>query len=205
MEGIPLNDDFVYGFIAAVVVVSGLLALQYGDNFNFLRSDGFTVLPSFGTAVNWKSAICLSVVFGLFFKNLGGSLKRRIFDGFWILALGWALMDFFWILKAAFSGNFLFGSQILTLISNDHLIIGLFRNSLMIIGSCLFSRKLLKLSRSSVAAFGVVVFYWIFLMVSFPFSGYFFNTFIFYGVSFLPFVIIVKTWSGLSWRKFLFV
>ena len=70
-----MNDDFVYGFLFAVVAISGILALQYGDNFNFLNDDGFTVIPSFGTALNWKSAICLSILFGLFFKTL----KRSCF------------------------------------------------------------------------------------------------------------------------------
>ena len=213
-----MNDHFVYGFLFAVIAISGLLALQYGDNFNFLNDDGFTVLPSFGTALNWKSAICLSLLFGLFFKTLKGSYFVGLTDGsdfnsicvrcfyaFWILCLGWAVMDLFWILKAALTGNFLFGSMELTFISADQLLTGLIRNSCLIIISLLVSLKFLKFNKASILCFAGVVAYWIFLIWSFPYAGYFFNSFIVYGVNFLPFVYCLKNWSEFSWRKFLFV
>ena len=199
-----MNDDFVYGFLFAVIVVSLVLFSQYGDLFNFLNSEGFTILPSFGTAINWKSAICLSLFFGLFFRNLKGSFRLRLFNAFWILCLGWAFMDLFWILKAHITGNYLFGSQVLTLISAKDLFIGLIRNSLMVSVSLLFIHEFLKFSWKSLSAFVVVMGYWFFLIVSFPYSRYFFSTFIFYPVNFLPFIIAFKSWSEKSWRKFLF-
>jgi len=199
-----LNDDFVYGFLFAVIVVSLVLFSQYGDLFNFLDSEGFTILPSFGTAINWKSAICLSLFFGLFFKNLKGSLRLRLFNAFWILCLGWAFMDCFWILKAFVNGNYLFGSQVLTFISVKDLVVGLIRNSLMVSVALLFIMDYLKISKQCLFAFAGVAGYWIFLIISFPYSGYFFNTFIFYPVNFLPFVFAFKSWSGKSWRNFLF-
>jgi len=199
-----MNDDFVYGFLFAVVAISGILALQYGDNFNFLNSEGFSILPSFGTALNWKSAICLSLLFGLFFRNLRGSVQKRMFDAFWILCLGWAFMDFFWIIKACVCGNFLFGSQTLSLIGVKGLWIGLIRNSLMSAVSSLFISGFLKISRKSLFVFAGVIAYWIFIIYSFPYSGYFFSAFIVYPVNFLPFIFALKNWSEQSWRKFLF-
>ena len=213
-----MNDDFVYGFLFAVVAISGILALQYGDNFNFLNDDGFTVIPSFGTALNWKSAICLSILFGLFFKTLKrscfvdlnntsdfNSICVRCFYAFWILCLGWAVMDLFWILKACLYGNFLFGSEILSMMDVKGLIVGVLRNSVLIVVSSLFALKYLRISKGSIFAFAGVVAYWIFILWSFPYSGYFFNSFVVYGVNFLPFVVVLKNWSGKSWRKFLFV
>jgi len=199
-----LNDDFVYGFLFAVIVVSLVLFSQYGDLFNFLDSEGFTLLPSFGTAINWKSAIYLSLFFGLFFKNLNGTIHKRLFNAFWILCLAWAVMDIFWILKAFVTGNYLFGSQVLTLISGKDLFIGLIRNCLMVSVSFLFIHGFFKFSWKSLFGFVVVVGYWIFLFASFPYSGFCFNTFIFYGVNFLPFIFAFKSWSGKSWRNFLF-
>jgi len=199
-----MNDDFVYGFLFAVIVVSLVLFSQYGDLFNFLNSEGFTILPSFGTAINWKSAICLSLFFGLFFRNLKGSFCLRLFNAFWILCLCWAVMDLFWILKAFTTGNYLFGSQVLTFILLKDLVVGLTRNCLMVSVSFLFIHRFLRFSWESLFGFVVVVGYWIFLIVSFPYSGYFFSTFIFYSVNFLPFIIAFKSWSGKSWRKFLF-
>ena len=199
-----MNDHFVYGFLFAVVVLSGILALQYGNNFNFLNDDGLTVIPSFGTALNWKSAICLCVLFGIFFRNLPGKLYQRIMYALLILCLGWAVMDLFWILKAHFCGNFLFGSDVLSVIDLTGLLIGVVRNSMMIAIASLFVSSFLRISKLIFFAFAGVVTYWIFLICSFPYSGYFFNTFIVYGVNFLPLIISVKTWSGKSWRKFLF-
>lgn len=199
-----MNDSFVYGFIFSVIVLSGLLALQYGDDFNFLNEEGFTVLPSFGTALNWKSAICLSLLFGLFFRNLRGSIYWRILNGLEILALGWAVMDLFWILKACLRGNFLFGAVTLSFIDLRGILYGLFRNSVMISVSSLFAWKSLKVSRSFLVASGAVVGYWGFMICSFPYSGHFFNTFIVYGVNFLPFVVALKNRSEKSWRNFLF-
>jgi len=199
-----MNESFVYGFLFSVIVISGLLALQYGDDFNFLNDRGFTVLPSFGTALNWKSAISLSLLFGLFFRNLRGSISWRILNGLWILALGWAVMDLFWIIKACLCGNFLFGSEILSFINVRGIVFGLIRNLLMILISSLFAWDSLRISRSFLAGFGAIVAYWIFIIWSFPFSGYLFNTFIVYGVNFLPFVIALKSWSEKSWRNFLF-
>lgn len=200
-----MNDDFVYGFLFAVIVISGILALQYGDNFNFLSNKGFSILPSFGTALNWKSAICLSLLFWLFFKNLKGAIHEKMFCGFWILCLGWAFMDFFWILKACICGNFLFGSETLMRFDAFQLIIGIWRNSLMLCVSLLFAPKFLRFSRESLFAFAGVIAYWIFLICSFPYCWFFFNSFIVYSVCFLPFILAFKNWSGKSWRKFLFV
>lgn len=199
-----MNENFVYGFLFAVIVISGLLALQYGDNFNFLDSGGVSVLPSFGTALNWKTAICLSLFFGVFFKNMEGSVSLRLFNAFWILCLSWAFLDLFWILKAYMCGNYLFGSDVLSHIELRNLMIGLVRNSLMICISYLMAIDFLKFSWRSLSAFAVVVGYWIFMICSFPFSGCCFNTFIVYPVNFFPFLLGVKNWSELSWRKFLF-
>ena len=199
-----MNDSFVYGFLFAVVVISGLLALQYGNDFSFLDDKGFNIIPSFGTALNWKSAICLSIFFGLFFRNLGGTLKKRLFAAFWILCLGWAFMDFFWILKACVCGNFLFGSTTLSLIDVKGLWIGLLRNSLMSSVALLFIMDYLKISKQCLFAFAGVAGYWIFMICSFPYSGFFFSSFVVYSVNFLPFIIAFKSWSGKSWRNFLF-
>ena len=199
-----MNEQFVYGFLFAVVIISLVLFSQYGNLFNFLSDKGIPILPSFGTAINWKSAICLSLFFGLFFKNLKGAFHLRLFNAFWILCLGWAFMDLFWILKAYITGNFLFGSHVLTLISAKDLFIGVIRNCLMVSVSFLFIHGFFKVSWKSLFGFVVVVGYWIFLFVSFPYSKYFFNTFIFYVMNFLPFVFAFKSWSGKSWRNFLF-
>lgn len=199
-----MNEDFVYGFLFAVIVISGLLALQYGDNFNFLNDSGFSVLPSFGTALNWKTAICLSLFFGVFFRNLKGSNFSRVFNAFWILCLSWAFMDLFWILKACICGNFLLGSPVLIRPDIRSLFIGLFRNSLMISVSCLFALDNLKFSWKSLSAFVVVFGYWVFVICSSPYSGYLFSSFVVYPVSFLPFLLGLKDKSEKSWRKFLF-
>ena len=199
-----MNDDFVYGCLLAVILVSVLLFLQYGDDFNFLSSSGITVMPSFGTALNWKSAVCLSMFFGLFFKNLDGSFRKRLFDAFWILCLGWAVMDLFWMGKAAITGSFLFGSSVLTFLSLKDLIVGILRNLLMISVSVVLIKKYLRLSKGSFLFFVGVVAYWIFIVGSFPFSGRLFGSFVVFAVNFLPFVYCLKNWSELSWRKFLF-
>ena len=200
-----MNDDFVYGFLLAVILVSVLLFLQYGDDFNFLSSSEITVMPSFGTALNWKSAVCLSMFFGLFFKNLDGSLRKRLFDAFWILCLGWAVMDLFWILKACVSGNFLFGSSTLTFISLKDLIVGILRNLMLFCVSMIFIKDHLKISKAVLIAFAGVIAYWIFILCRFPYSGLLFSSFIFYFVNFVPFILLLKNWSEKSWRKFLFV
>jgi len=199
-----MNDSFVYGFLFCVIVISGLLALQYGNDFNFLNQNGITIIPSFGTALNWKSAICLSLLFALFFKNLRGTFKKRLFDAFWILCLGWAVMDFFWILKACLCGNFLFGSSILTYIDLNSLFVGIARNSILISISFLFIKNHLKICKFSLLAFAGLIEYWIFMICSFPYSGYFFNSFIVYTVNFMPFIITIKNWSGKNWKNFLF-
>ena len=85
------------------------------------------------------------------------------------------------------------------------LIVGVLRNSVLIVVSSLFALKYLRISKGSIFAFAGVVAYWIFILWSFPYSGYFFNSFVVYGVNFLPFVVVLKNWSGKSWRKFLFV
>ena len=200
-----MNDDFVYGFLLAVILVSVLLFLQYGDDFNFLSSSGIKVMPSFGTALNWKSAVCLSMFFGLFFKNLDGSFRKRLFDAFWILCLSWAVMDLFWILKACVSGNFLFGSSTLTFLSLKDLIVGILRNLMMFCVSMIFIKDHLKISKAVLIAFAGVIAYWIFILCRFPYSGLLFSSFIFYFVNFVPFILLLKNWSEKSWRKFLFV
>ena len=106
--------------------------------------------------------------------------------------------------KACVCGNFLFGSTTLSLIDVKGLWIGLLRNSLMSSVALLFIMDYLKISKQCLFAFAGVAAYWIFLIYIFPFTGYFFNTFIVYGVSFLPFIIALKNWSEKSWRKFLF-
>lgn len=200
-----VHEQFIYGFLFAVIVISGLLALEYGGNFNFLSESGFSVFPSFGTALNWRTAICLSAFFGVFFKNMKGSIFQRVFNAFWLLCLSWAFMDLFWILKASICGNFLFGSTILTQPNAKSLFVGLFRDSLMLSVSYLFIHKFLIFSWRSLYAFAVIVGYWLFMICSFPYSGSFFSTFIVYSVNFLPFLLGLKNWSEKSWRKFLFV
>src|SRR4030042_4834403 len=198
-----MNDDFVYGFLLAVILVSVLLFLQYGDDFNFLSDSGFVVLPSFGTALNWKSAVCLSILAGLFFKNVDGSLSKRLFDAFWILCLGWAVMDLFWIGKAAITGSFLFGSSVLTFPGLKDLIVGAVRNLMMISVSLIFIKTHLKVSKAVLIAFVGVITYWIFIICIFPDTGMIFSSFVVFSVNFLPYIMCLKNWSEKSWRKFL--
>ena len=149
--------------------------------------------------------MCLSMFLGLFFKNVNGSFRKRLFDAFWILCLSWAVMDLFWIGKAAVTGSFIFGSSTLTFPSLKDVIVGILRNLMLFCVSMIFIKDHLKVSKAVLFAFAGVIAYWIFIICMFPYSGMFFSSFVVFFVNFVPFILLLKNWSEKSWRKFLFV
>jgi len=206
-----IDEQFVYGFLFAVIAVSIVLATQYGDHFNFLKGKGLTILPSYGEALNWKSAIAFSLVFSLFFKNLVGTVSYRLINAFMVLAFSWAIFDFLWIVKAVYMGNFLFGSETLTFPTQRELLIGVTRNATIVLLSIPFAFKFFKLS--CLAALSIVIFfaYWFFLLMPFLFGkprvimfSILFYAPSFYFFNFLPFLTAFKERTEKTWKTFLF-
>jgi len=212
-----IHEQFVYGFSFAIIITSIVLATQYGDHFNFLKNEGLTILPSYGEALNWKSAIAFTIVFLLFFKNLTGTISHRLTKAFMLFAFSWALFDFLWIVKAVYMGNFLFGSQTLIFPSQREIIIGVARNCLIMLFSFPFILSHLKISLNVIVSFGVFVAYWVFLFIptflrmptsrwpSISITSILFYAPVFYFVNFLPFLTAFKDGVGRSWKMFLFV
>lgn len=200
-----INEQFVYGFVLAIFLLSLLLGTQYGDNFNFLNETGLPLLPSFGTALNWKTACILAFAFSLFFKNIVGDVKNRVFYAFMLLTFSWVILDYPWIFKAYLQGNYLFGAETLTYLSVQHLIVGLFRNTMMFIVSSVFILKYLKFSWWVLLSLIIYLVYWVVMYLSFPHTTGLFTTLPFYFFNFLPIVAAFKEWRDIGWKKFLFV
>lgn len=199
-----ITEQFVYGFLLAIILVSLLLVSQYGIHFNYLQDSGLPVLPSFGTALNWQTAICLALIFGLFFKNINANLESRVFFAFALLTFSWALIDVFWIIKARVLGNYLFGSPVLTILDMRGLIIGLVRNALMIGFALPFAPRCLCISRGVCISLLIAVLYWIALYLTFPYSGHIFSVIPFYVANVMPVIMAFKSWADVSWKKLLF-
>ena len=58
-----MMGHFKQGFLVSVILISLLLGTQYGPHFYFLSDDGLTILPTFGTALNWRTAVVVSLAF----------------------------------------------------------------------------------------------------------------------------------------------
>lgn len=212
-----IDEQFVYGFIVALIIVSCVLFTQYGNHFNFLKKGSLMILPSFGEALNWKTMVILSCFFLIFFRNLKtSSLFFRCVLTLLFIGLAWGVSDLFWIVKAVFIGNYLFGSSILTFPSVNDILVGVSRD-LLFVSPIVFLYPFLKFSKIVLVSVFVFVGYWSFLL--YPvylnwvvqttlgsralFSNPLFHNFIYHFVGFLPFVVAFKEWRCVSWRKFL--
>lgn len=207
-----MNKNFIYGFFCALIIISFILASQYGDHFNFLKADGKTILFTFGEGLNWKTLVFLSTIFILFFKNLNdGTIINQIFNTLMFMIFSWSIFDTLWIIKAYFMGNFLFGSNILVSPTIKEIIIGFSRNLFLFSSSIFFAKRFLKFSKNTFIAFLFFIGYWLFL-----FSGFLrdlsspskvflpmYNP-IYYFFNFLPFITSFKEGIKKSWIKFLF-
>lgn len=199
-----MEEQFVYGFMFAILFLSLLLGTQYGDNFNFLSKNGLPLLPSFGTALNWKTACILVLVFLIFFKNIVDNLTNRIFYSLMLLTFSWVILDFPWIVKACLQGNYLFGAETLTYLSFQHMVTGLLRNTCIFLISSVFILKYLKSSIWVLLSLVTYLVYWFAIFLTFPYSGALFMTLPFYFFNFLPVLLAFKEWRDIGWRKFLF-
>jgi len=214
-------DGFIYGFFTAVIIVSLLLATQYGNYFNYLSQDGWTVLPSFGEALNWKSAAMLSLGYLLAYKNIDEAGYIRAFKASMFLAFAWGVSDSLWILKSQLMGNYLFGSQVHTYLSPRLAFIGYTRNLLMVLFAYPVVSRYLVLSWEGALSFTLYGLYWLIIFLPWlkgtPVSGFksiidgvhecnihvilFYNP-VWYLFNMLPFYTMLK--GDISWRKFLF-
>lgn len=211
-----VHEHFVYGFLCSVIIISIILATQYGDNFNFLKNEGLTILPSYGEALNWKSAIVFSVIFSLFFKNLIGPTSIRVVNAVMLFAFSWAIFDILWILKAVYMGSFLFGSQTLGFPAQRDVLIGITRNVIIALLFVPFCFKHFKLSFAVLGATIIFIVYWVFLLIpvfwklprirppTITVSTLLFYAPSFFFFNFLPFLTAFKERTCKKWKKFLF-
>lgn len=196
---------FIQGFLASIIMTSLLLGTQYGPYFNYLSDDGLTILPTFGTALNWRTAIMISLVFLIINKNHGSYL---------IPIFAWCVFDTVWIYKHSIMGSYLFGSKILTFPTTRQLIIGYGRNVLLLVISW-SSKRQMKLSAMSILFFSITGLYWLYLIYPIFLLGpmhpriyqvrpLLFNPISYYTINFAPFIISFKEWTGKQWKQFLF-
>jgi len=196
---------FIQGFLVAIILTSLLLGTQYGKDFNYLSDDGLTVLPTFGTALNWQTAIMVSLVFLIIDRNQGSYL---------IPVFAWGLFDLMWIYKHSMMGSYLFGSSVLTFPTSRQLAIGIGRNLLLLIISS-SSIKQMKMSSTGIMGFTTVGFYWLYLMypiflrgplpsIFYQLRAILFKPIIYYAINFSPFIVCFKEWTGKKWSQFLF-
>lgn len=197
-----MMSRFMQGFFMAIIITSLLLGTQYGPNFNFLSEEGSTIIPTFGTALNWQTAIMFSTFFLILDRNQGSYL---------IPVFAWSLFDMLWIYKHSMMGSYLFGSKLLTYPTIRTQIIGYGRNILLLIAS-FSSTKQMKLSLIGKLFFTITGLYWLYLF--FPLLGItlklipvrklLFKPLLYYAINLAPFMICFKEWTGKTWKKFLF-
>lgn len=191
------------GFWISIILVSLLLGTQYGKHFTFLSDKGLTILPTFGTALNWKTAIMVSLAYLIIERNHGSYL---------IPVFAWSLSGNLWLYKHSMMGSYLFGSKILTYPTTRTLIIGYGRNFILLILS-LSSIKQMKLSTMGKLSFIITGLYW--LLLFYPMLGVppyiigklrslVFRRITHYAVNLAPFIICFKEWTGKTWKQFLF-
>lgn len=194
---------FTQGFLVSVIVISLLLGSQYGPHFTFLSDNGLTILPTFGTALNWRTAIMVSLAYLIIDWNHGSYL---------IPVFAWSLFDTLWIYKNSMMGSYLFGSKILTYPTTRMLIIGYGRNLILLILS-ISSIKQMKLSITGKLSFIITGLYW--LLLFYPLFGVppdiigklrslVYKPIIYYAANLAPFMVCFKEWTGKTWKQFLF-
>lgn len=195
--------QFRQGFLVAIILTSLLLGSQYGPHFSFLSDEGPMILPTFGTALNWKTAVIVSLTYLIIDRNQGSYL---------IPVFAWSLFDTLWIYMHSMRGSYLFGSDILTFPTSMHLIVGYGRNFILLILS-VSSIKQMKISLIGKVSFTMTGLYWLLLFS--PLFGYpskiidilrslVFKPIIYYVMNLAPFMICLKEWTGKTWRQFLF-
>jgi len=198
-----MMGHFKQGFLLAIILTSLLLGTQYGKNFNFLSDDGLTIIPTFGTALNWQTAIMLSLIFLIIDRNQGSYL---------IPIFAWSLFDMLWIFKHSMMGSFLFGSTILTFPTTRQLIIGYGRNLILLVMSSTSMRQM-KISNTTVCFFILTCLYWVYLLIPIWFIMppgthsirlRLFTSPVYYAINFAPFIVCFKEWTGKKWSQFLF-
>jgi len=198
-----MMGHFRQGFWFSVIVMSVLLGTQYGKHFSFLSDEGLTILPTFGTALNWKTAVVVSIAFLIIDRNHGSYL---------IPVFAWSLFGNLWLYKNTMMGSYLFGSNILTYPTIRMQIIGYGRNILLLIIS-ISSIRQMKISKTGIFLFIIMGLYW--LLLFYPIFGLririldklrrlVFNTIIYYTVNLTPFIVCFKEWTGKKWSQFLF-
>ena len=193
---------FMQGFFVAIIVISLLLGTQYGIHFNYLSDEGLTILPTFGTALNWQTAIMVSIVFLIIDRNQGSYL---------IPIFAWSLFDMIWLYKHSMMGSYLFGSKILTYPTTRTLIIGYGRQIILIILSFSSIRQM-KISRMGILFFSIMASYWLYLLLPLmgitlkllPVRRILFQPIVYYAINLAPFIVCFKEWTGKKWSKFLF-
>jgi len=161
------------------------------------------ILPTFGTALNWKTAIMVSLAYLIIDRNHGSYL---------IPVFAWSLFDTLWIYKHSLMGSYLFGSNILTFPTSMHLIVGYGRNLILLILS-ISSIKQMKVPITGRLSFMITGLYWGLLFIpqlDIPlktvviFRSFVFQPIIYYVVNLTPFMICFKEWTGKTWKQFLF-
>lgn len=196
---------FIQGFLVSIILTSLLLGTQYGTYFNFLSDDGLTVIPTFGTALNWRTAIMVSLVFLIIDRNQGSYL---------IPVFAWCVFDTLWIYKHSIMGSYLFGSKILTFPTSRQLAIGYGRNIILLVISSKALRQMKK-SIMGIIFFSITGLYWLYLIYPIFLLGplhpriyqvrpLLFNPIAYYAINFAPFIISFKEWTGKKWSQFLF-
>lgn len=194
---------FRQGFFVAIIIVSLVLGSQYGWHFTFLSDDGLTILPTFGTALNWKTAIIVSLAYLIIDRNQGSYL---------IPVFAWSLFGNLWLYKHSLMGSYLFGSNILTFPTSRQLIIGYGRNLILLILS-ISSIKQMKLSLTGKISFIITGLYW--LLLFYPLFGapieilgilrkLVYTQIIYYAANLAPFIVCFKEWTRKTWKQFLY-
>lgn len=198
-----MMGHFAQGFLVSIILISLLLGSQYGLHFYFLSDDGLTILPTFGTALNWRTAIIVSLVYLIIDRNEGPYL---------LPIFAWSIFDTLWIFKHSMTGSFLFGSIILTFPMFRGQVIGYGRNLILMIMSK-SSVKQMKISRISMLFFMFTCLYWGYLLMpiflslppgTYPKKYYLFTPLVYYVINFAPFIVSFKEMKGKTWKKFLF-
>jgi len=200
------QDAFVYGVLCGVILISILLATQFGDDFHYLHAEGLTLLPTMGEGLNWKTAIMLCLALALFYGHIhlnDEAALPRLFYAAAYLAFAWSIYDSVWILRHAVRGHALFGEPLSRYVPWTALVrqIAIFTVAGVNVWRVRHSFHV-RCAQVYWAWFAWAV-YWAYLF--FPLSiPLLYNTFFFQFFNLLPWLVMLKEGTGLSWKKFLY-
>lgn len=112
---LKVDPQFIYGFCFAIVIISLVLFSQYGYFFYYLQASGLRIIPFFGTDLSWLTAIWYAIMVMVFFSHLEFSdMPQRWWITFGLMLAFHGTYDALYLLKFNLTGEFLYGSHLIT-------------------------------------------------------------------------------------------